>query len=63
MVKCIPNLGMPNQRHPELYGLLIVKFEVEFPENNFLSDVADYSVCLFLLLVLPVFFHCGVLII
>jgi len=31
-IKCIPNEGMPNVRHRNMRGRLIVKFSVEFPD-------------------------------
>ncbi|KNC74619.1 hypothetical protein SARC_12839 [Sphaeroforma arctica JP610] len=32
-VKCVPNEGFPDQRHPELKGRLIIQFGVVFPES------------------------------
>ncbi|KAG9281004.1 dnaJ homolog subfamily A member 4 [Astyanax mexicanus] len=37
-VKCIQNEGMPLYRDPYEKGLLIIQFEVEFPDNHWLPD-------------------------
>lgn len=35
-------MGMPNSKHPELKGNLIVEIEVKFPEQHFLEDESKY---------------------
>uniref|UniRef100_A0A8C1S1R1 J domain-containing protein n=1 Tax=Cyprinus carpio TaxID=7962 RepID=A0A8C1S1R1_CYPCA len=37
-VKCIHNEGMPVYRHPFEKGLLIVQFEIEFPDKHWLPE-------------------------
>ena len=34
----VENEGMPIYRHPFEKGHLIIKFNIEFPENNFASE-------------------------
>ena len=34
----VPNEGMPQFRQPDVKGNLYVKFDVEFPESNFLDE-------------------------
>ncbi|KAG1076899.1 hypothetical protein G6F42_025208 [Rhizopus arrhizus] len=40
MVKRIPNEGMPTYKRPENRGDLYIKFDVEFPPDNFTVDFA-----------------------
>lgn len=37
-VKMIAGEGMPRYRNPTQKGNLIVKFEIDFPNKNFLSE-------------------------
>ncbi len=34
----VPGKGMPRYRNPEQKGNLIIKFEINFPNKNFLSE-------------------------
>ena len=36
--RVVENEGMPLYRHPFEKGHLIIKFNIEFPENNFASE-------------------------
>ncbi|KAF1797141.1 hypothetical protein V8B55DRAFT_1485929 [Mucor lusitanicus] len=40
MVKRIPNEGMPTYKRPDNRGDLYIKFDVEFPADNFTADFA-----------------------
>ncbi|XP_032407227.1 LOW QUALITY PROTEIN: dnaJ homolog subfamily A member 4 [Xiphophorus hellerii] len=37
-IKCVQNEGMPIHRDPYERGMLIIQFQVEFPENHWLSE-------------------------
>ena len=37
-VRGIRDEGMPRFRHPDLKGNLYIRFDVEFPENNYLDE-------------------------
>lgn len=38
-IKCVKNEGMPQHKNPFEHGNLYIKFEVTFPENNFVTAV------------------------
>ncbi len=37
-IKCVLNEGMPQYKDPFVKGRLIVKFSVDFPEDNWIND-------------------------
>nr|CRZ24875.1 BMA-DNJ-19 [Brugia malayi] len=48
-IRGIRNEGMPIPDSPGAGGILFIKFQIEFPEDNFLKDESDYK-CLEILL-------------
>src|SRR5690606_37998804 len=45
-VKFIENEGMPRHRDPFTKGKLLIKFEIEFPQDGSLNDKAIKVMCL-----------------
>ena len=60
-VRGLSNEGMPMFRHNEIRGNLYIRIDVEFPEDQFLSDddlKVRYSVCTYTALYTVSCLHC-----